>query len=92
VANILSGEWQNERINNVLDRIEKIIDRLLLEGLLSSGFLVLEPPMTVEFVSKLTPKQFGSILNTLPTIEAKSEMIKMLKAADVERILRPPLV
>ena len=92
MANILSGAWMNEHIRNVLDVVEHITDRLLLEGLLSSGYLVLEEPMTPEFISKLTPEQFGSILQTLPSLEAKSEMIKILKAADIERILRPPLV
>ena len=92
MAKILSAEWMNERVINVLDQIEQITDRILLDGLLSSGYMVLEQPLDdPEFISKLTPEQFEGILDSQQTIEEKSALIKGLIGSGAERILRPPL-
>ncbi|KKL17858.1 hypothetical protein LCGC14_2481320, partial [marine sediment metagenome] len=31
-TNILSGEWINQRVENVLTQVEEIVDQLLVEG------------------------------------------------------------
>ena len=92
MTQLLSAEWMNERIKNVLDQTEQIIDRILLDGLLSSGYMVFEQPIDdPEFIKKLTPDQFQGLLDTQATIEQKSNLIKGLIGSESERILRGPL-
>jgi len=92
MAKILSAEWMNESIKNVLDQVEDITDRILLDGLLASGYMVFEQPIDdPEFIKRLTPEQFQSILDTQVTIEEKSNLVKGLIGSESERILRGPL-
>ncbi|KKM16465.1 hypothetical protein LCGC14_1685560 [marine sediment metagenome] len=55
---LLSAEWINQRILHVWGDIDRITDRIMYQGVLSSGYLPLEQPIDMEIVDKLTPEQF----------------------------------
>ena len=74
---ILSAEWINERVKNVLDRVYIMLDHIVDEGLMSSGFLPLEEPIDVEFLSKLTEQQAAALIE----MEKNPESKEVLKAA-----------
>lgn len=75
----LSAEWMNQRLMNVMDRMEPMIDRLLDGGLLSSGYLPFEFPITEDMVLKMTPEQFHSLYQSLPTIGEKMKLMDIAK-------------
>lgn len=83
----LSAEWVNERILNVRNRIRKLlIQRIINNGLLSSGYKPFQSPITPEILAKMTPEQAQMLINSLPTIGAKQQVIAMLQAMKL-----PPL-
>lgn len=75
---ILSAEWINERLERVIDRAEKIIvQRLLDEGLLSSGYAPGEVPVDRKLLERMTPEEVKALLNGLDY----NEMMKVLMGA-----------
>ena len=74
---ILSAEWTNQRLLNVLDKIDTILDRIY-EGFLSSGYLPLEQPITKALLAKMTPEQVLTILSSLPTNAERFALLKLL--------------
>lgn len=74
---ILSGEWINDHVSNVLDRIEGLIEHLVFEGLLSSGYAPMETPITRDVAKRLTPDQLQGVLELLPE-EDKPEVMELV--------------
>lgn len=75
---LLSAEWINERVANVLRRIDILIERLLYDGLLSSGYLPLEVPPTKELLRRMQPEQLASFVSSLPDPEQRLQVLKAL--------------
>lgn len=63
--NILSGAWINQRVENVLAQVEEIVDQLLVDGLVSSGYLPLEAPIDKQLVRRMTREQFAKIMENV---------------------------
>ena len=93
-ASILSAEWINQRVVNVLDQIDAILDRVLFDGLLSSGYLPLEQPVTKAMLRKMPPEQIIALLAALPTPEERVAVLKLLDldADELYAMLEPPTV
>ena len=64
-TNILSAEWINQRVENVLAQVEEIVDQLLVEGLLSSGFPPLAKQVDKQLVRRMTREQFAKIMENM---------------------------
>jgi hypothetical protein len=64
-TNVLSGEWINARVDNVLDQVEEIIDHLLVDGVLSSGFPPLAKQVDKQLVRRMTKEQFAKIMENV---------------------------
>lgn len=77
---MLSAFWINERVTNVLERIDGMLDHLLYEGLLSSGYLPLEQPIDADLLRRLTPEQLIALIQAQTTPEAR---LAILQALDV---------
>ncbi len=77
-ASLLSAEWINQRIENVIERVDKLLDRILEEGLLSSGYLPLEKPLTKELLMKMTPQQVLALLDSYQTPEERIEVLRTM--------------
>lgn len=72
---ILSAEWINERVNNVLTRVYEMLDHIVDEGLISSGFLPLEQPIDDAFLLRLTEEQASALIESEKNPETK-EVLK----------------
>ena len=83
MAGILSGEWNNERANNVMSQMERIVDHLL-DGTFASGYLPFEQPVTPELVDKMTQLQFEGLLEATYDPEEKAMLLDM--ALDSDRV------
>jgi len=65
---ILSAAWLNARILNAMDRMEELMDRILYQGLLSSGYLPLESPVTKDMLARMTPEQVQAAALSMETL------------------------
>lgn len=90
----LSSAWWNDRVINVMDKLEVLLVDRALGTTLQSGYLPLETPATPELLRRMTPQQFAGYLSTLPSIEEKVAAIEKLgrvppsvlpRAKDVQR-------
>lgn len=79
---LLSGEWINKRVGNVMTQMEGIVDHLF-DGLLSSGYLPFEEPVTPELVDKMTQLQFEGMLEA--TFDPQEKAMLMDMALDSDR-------
>ena len=79
-VSLLSAECINTRLNNVLDQAESILVHLLVDGLLSSGYLPFEEPLTEADVKRMTPDQ---LMGLLATIQDPGQKLAVLKALDL---------
>ena len=75
---ILSAEWINQRFTNVMDRVDQIVDRLLIDGIFSSGYGPLEQPITKAILRKMRPDQLLMYLASLQTPEERVAVLEML--------------
>ena len=69
-APLLSAEWINARVDNVQDRLEKLFDHLIDEGLLASGYFPFEEPLTPKLEKKMLEQVEGMLMG------AESEMME----------------
>lgn len=75
----LSADWINARLRSVMDRVERLIDNILEEGLLSSGYPPGEMPLTDSALLSMTPEQIQLLLGSLPTEEEKLLLLARLQ-------------
>lgn len=80
VANpsILSGAWVNERVENVLTITNRLLDRILFEGLLSSGYAPLEKPLDEDLLRKMTAEEVSNLLTSITDPGARLAILKEL--------------
>ena len=76
-ASLLSGEWINTRVDNVVDDAIRILDHVLVEGLLSSGYFPFEQPVTPEMVRRMTEEQLGEALLANQETGGTEKLMKM---------------
>ena len=75
----LSASWINARVLNVAEQAERLLTRLIDDGLLSDGFAPFESPITDEMLRRMTPEQFSAYFDTVPTLEGKSMLLARMK-------------
>ncbi len=75
----LAGDWVNERLFNVADKADEILERIIDFGLLSSGFAPFETPITTDMLLRMTPDQFRAFYDTIPSIEEKAAVLATYK-------------
>ena len=86
---LLSAEWINQRVENVLDRLEEIFDHLIEDGLLVSGFLPFETPLTAQTIRRMLPTQIQDLLDTAPNPEEKAAILQALEGFPAAVIPEP---
>ena len=62
-VSLLSAEWINARMDSVLDRMQGLFDRIIDEGILSSGYFPFEEPLDASLLPKMTEKQINDVFN-----------------------------
>lgn len=75
----LNAEWINERIANVADRVNMLLDRLIDDGLLGSGYPPFETPLTDEMLMKMSPTEFRNLYDSTPSLQGKAELLARIK-------------
>ena len=90
---LLSAKWINERIRNVLDQAEEIVDHLLTDGLFSSGYLPFEEHLTEAHVKRMSPDQLIGLLASLPTPDKRLAVLRALDLPldDIYNLMEGPL-
>ena len=88
----LSGEWINERVVNVTKKVNSLLDRLIDDGLLGSGYFPFDQPITNEMLQRMSPEEFRALYDSLASLEAKSELtqrMEVLKLPPRELLPKP---
>lgn len=81
----LNAEWVNKRTLNVARRVNELLDRIIDDGLLGSGYPPFEMPVTDDMLGKMTPDRFRALIDSMPTLELKSALL-----ARMQRLKLPP--
>lgn len=74
----LNAFWINARITNVTTRINYLLDRLIDEGLLGSGYPPFETPVTDEMLQKMSPEEFRQLYDVQTSLEARSQLLNRM--------------
>lgn len=75
----LSAGWVNERVMNVASRVDKYLERIIDNGLLSDGFAPFESPITNDMLIRMAPEQFRTLFDAEPTAEGKAMLLARMK-------------
>lgn len=76
----LNAEWINARVSNVTAKVNALLDRLIDDGLLGSGYFPFDTPVTDEMLVKMGPEQFRALYDTMTSLEQRSALIERMKA------------
>lgn len=75
----LNAEWINTRVENITAKVNALLDRLIDDGLLGSGYFPFDTPITDEMLKKMTPEQFRALYDTMTTVEEKAALVARMK-------------
>lgn len=88
---ILGPAWINDRANNVLDRLEEIVDYLLDDGLLSQGYLPFETELTPGLLRRMQGDDIKKLLGSSGSVEEQSAILDMLQDLQATVVPEPPV-
>lgn len=74
---MLSAPWINTRFDNVMDRLEEILDHLIDDGVLASGVFPLEEPITPK-IERMLAEQVGAALEGQETVRPSEPEMPMV--------------
>ena len=86
---MLSAEWINDRVDNVLDRLEEIMDHLIDDGLLVSGYMPFETPLTPALLRRMTPEQVQMLLDGAGSIDEQAQILEALEGLPAAVVPEP---
>lgn len=86
---MLSAEWLNFHIDNVMNRVDGLLEHIIYEGLLASGYFPFEKPVSKDMLKRMTPEQLEGYIQSLPTVEEKAAIINKLRDEGVPPSLLP---
>ena len=76
---ILSAEWINPVVDKVLDTVEELWDGLIDDGLLASGYLPFESPLTPKVIRRMTSEQVKALLDQTAALEDQAAILQALE-------------
>lgn len=87
----LNADWINQQVVAVATEVTKILDSII-DGMLATGYAPFESPVTDDMLSKMTPEQFRTFYDTVPTEEGKANLFARMQALKLPtRELLPPV-
>lgn len=86
---LLSAVWINEQIDDVLDTVEKLYDFLIDDGLLSSGYLPFEAPLSPKTIRRMTSEQVKALLDQTASLEDQAEILQALEGLPATVVPEP---
>jgi hypothetical protein len=75
----INAEWINQRISRVAEHVNALLDRLIDDGLLGSGYPPFETPVTDEMLMKMTPEQFRTLYDSVADEQGKATLFERMK-------------
>ena len=79
--NKLSASWMNMIAENVMDRVDLLIEHLIIDGLLVDGYLPFTQPPDAKTLRRMTAQQLQTMLDQPGiTIEDQAVIVRMLEA------------
>lgn len=80
-VNRLSATWMNMITENVMDRVEKLFDHLVSDGLLADGYLPFTQPPDAKTLRRMTAQQLQTMLDQPGiSIEDQADIVTALEA------------
>ena len=78
--NKLSATWMNMIANNVMDQVDRLMEHLVIDGLLVDGYLPFTSPPDSKTLRRMTSQQLQSMLDQPGiTIEDQAIIVRMLE-------------
>lgn len=75
----INAEWINDRMARVVEHVNSLLDRLIDDGLLGSGYPPFETPVTDEMLMKMTPAQFRTLYDSVADEQGKANLFERMK-------------
>ena len=88
-APMLSASWINERVDNVLDRLEDIFDHLLDDGILSEGVFPFTTPLTPKLLKRMPEEEVKKLVESAESPEEQSSIMDMINNIEGQSIPEP---
>ena len=76
---LLSAAWINARVDEVLDTVEELYDYLIDDGLLASGYLPFEAPLSPKIIRRMTAEQVKALLDQTAALEDQAAILQSLE-------------
>ncbi len=78
--NKLSAKWMNQVAENVMDQVDRLMEHLVLDGLLVDGYLPFTQPPDAATLKRMTSQQLQTMLDQPGiTIEDQAVIVRMLE-------------
>ncbi len=78
--NKLSASWMNMIAENVMDQVDRLMEHLVLDGLLVDGYLPFTKPPDKETLQRMTSAQLQTMLDQPGiTIQDQAIIVRMLE-------------
>ncbi len=78
--NKLSATWMNMVATNVMDQVDRLMEHLVIDGLLVDGYLPFTQPPDAQTLRKMTSAQLQTMLDQPGiTIEDQAIIVRMLE-------------
>ncbi len=79
--NKLSASWMNMVAENVMDQVDRLIEHIVIDGLLVDGYLPFTQPPSKEVLQKMTSAQLQTMLDQPGiTIQDQAIIVRMLES------------
>lgn len=75
----LSASWVNERLVNVAQKVETILEHIIDFGLLADGYAPFELPITDDMLQRMSPEQFRLLMESTPSLDGKAVLLARMK-------------
>lgn len=79
--NKLSARWMNQVAERVMERVEKLMEHLIQDGLLADGYLPFTQPPDAKTLRRMTAQQLQTMLDQPGiAIEDQADIVNALDA------------
>lgn len=86
---ILSAAWINPVVDKVLETVETLWDGLIDDGLLASGYLPFETPLSPKIIRRMTSEQVKALLDQTASLEDQAAILQALEGLPATVVPEP---
>lgn len=86
---MLSAKFINTIADNVLDTAERLWDGLIDDGILASGYLPFETPVSAKVIRRMTAEQVKALLDQTASLEDQAAILQALEGLPATVVPEP---